>query len=81
MSTYWNYFCKTCNVSSIDDINHGDAELLKALSCIDSIKILHDTDIFDIDILYHKGDYISFLMEHYDHNIVVKSEYGNEKVL
>lgn len=80
MSEYWKYHCKTCNISSDGDINHGDKELLVVLSHIDIIKTLYDTDILDIDIMLHPDEFIPFLMEHYGHNIVVISEYGDEKI-
>ncbi len=80
MSTYWTYKCNTCNVECGERGNRIDKVLLDILKMSDHFKQIRDADskgYIEFRIIGNHPDLIEFIIEHYTHDIIVLSEYGD----
>ncbi len=82
MSTYWTYKCNDCNLKCETSGNRQDKALLNILKLSKEFKTIRETDsesLVEISVLCFDDSYmlIDFIIEHYGHNIVVQSEYGD----
>lgn len=81
MSHYWCYKCVDCDEET-EGINHGDAQLLALGTAYPLIQQLREKYQLEIEkIFYHPSyetmgwDFLNFLEQHYDHFVVVETEY------
>lgn len=77
MSTYWGYHCRTCNDSTENAYNHGDDLLANLHASRYLIQKVKEIDKWlEVRILADHYGILDFLMEHKDHDMAIKNEYG-----
>ena len=80
MSEYWTFRCNTCNIRCNENANRISSVLLNILKNTDNFKQIRDSDVdgyIEFGIMTHSPELIDFVIEHYAHNVIVLSEYGN----
>jgi hypothetical protein len=82
VSTYWGYYCRTCDEASEHWLNHGDDVLAEFYNVWQVVK---DIGTGLVGLRTDSGwadDAMSvFLEEHVGHNIALHNEYGDVKDL
>lgn len=84
MSNYYKYYCKTCNVPSQSDVNHGHDMLCSVALLAQQLKALDESDkegYLDIAISNHGREFIRFLIVHCDHELEIHDEFGKEEAM
>ena len=80
MSTYWGYYCRTCNVASDHWHNHGEELLTEFYDVWHVVKELQPAWI---EVRTHSQwadlEMTTFLEDHKGHGIALQSEYGDVK--
>jgi hypothetical protein len=81
MSLYYSYHCKTCDATSLFEINHGQSILRKIYCVRKHIVAIEEADVIGISVQLfgHSGvdnDLIDFLKEHNDHEMDLIAENG-----
>lgn len=80
MSTYWGYYCRTCNAASDQWHNHGE-ELLTEF--YDAWHVVNDMRPIFVEVRTHSrwsdSEMAVFLADHMSHDIALQSEYGEVK--
>lgn len=80
MSTYWGYYCKTCEENSEHWFNHGEKQLEEFFI---ARGIINKYDFAFVKIYtlgnWATGDIHEFLDRHEGHDICLHSEYGQIK--
>jgi len=80
MSEYWRLKCNTCNNETDESANHLEHVLLTVLQNSENFKKIIDSDSFgyiEFEVMAHGSEFINFVIEHHDHDVVVQSEYGD----
>ena len=77
MSTYWDIHCRTCDDSHhFEHSNHCEKELLEILQHRKLYAALEPIE-GSVEVRFPQGYIdISWFVEHHEHDLVVKSEYG-----
>ena len=80
MSTYWGYYCRTCDIASDHWHNHGDdmlTEFYNAWHALRGMRLVWCS----VSTLARWADLEMsiFLGEHAGHDIALQSEYGDAK--
>lgn len=82
MSREWGLHCKTCDVSSVCEINHGEhilRSLVKAYPHIKAAQEADDSGYLVVSIMAHDwlaDDIFSYLSNHHEHDLELIDEYG-----
>ena len=85
MSTYWFYYCRDCDSADSDNqINHGEKHLAARLELFRLVATFPYTLPDDIGISSHIDrlhglNFDEFLSAHYQHNVMLESEYGERR--
>ncbi len=79
MSNYWSMHCKTCNVESDTNINHGDHILRGMAKAYPHLKAAQQADesgYLEFHVMSYGAELFSFLQEHDGHEIDLVDECG-----
>jgi hypothetical protein len=77
MSTYWGFYCKNCDKETETTYNHGEDSLNEIYNLIPAIKQIQKCWWWELSRIDRNQDGIfEFLIEHENHNVVLKNEYG-----
>jgi len=79
MSEYWTFKCNTCNAKCNDIASNHSSVLLDVLKMSDHLKKIKELDTqnyLKIEIMLHSTQFIDFVIEHNNHDVIVISEYG-----
>ncbi len=80
MSTYWGYYCKTCEENSDHWLNHGEKCMEEFFIARDIFKKLNFTWVeLQASSYWATSDMHEFLDKHDGHEICLHSEYGETK--
>lgn len=84
MSTYWGLHCKTCNVLSGHDLNHGEEIIRGLVRATPHIKAALDADksgYLEFSIMGHGySDIMQFAVwDHAGHDLELNNEYGENE--
>ena len=85
VSTEWGVHCKTCDSSTIQGFNHGQAvvrSLIKAAPHIKAALAVDESGLLSFDVMgYRWSDIVDFVLEHTGHELELESEYGDTEPL